>query len=145
MERYKKVIIARIFLLSMLALLAVGLGIFDVFWASAGVKANGIFEFQCGVTTALGILALFKMIQYSKGLRSEKGLQIQYNKENDERMKVIRAKAGMPMVLITSIAMFVAGIIIGYLNVTVFYTLIAAAVVQLVIASIIKLIYLKCL
>ena len=107
MEKYKKSIIIRVFLLSILALLAVGLGIYDVFWATDEVKASEIFEFQCGITTALGIFALIMMIRYHKTLRSEKELQIQYNKEKDERMKAIRAKAGMPMVLIFSVVIII--------------------------------------
>lgn len=70
METYKKIIIVRMFLLSMMALLAVGLGIYDVFWATAEIKASEIFEFQCGITTALGILALIRIIRYRKALRN---------------------------------------------------------------------------
>ncbi len=143
MEKYKKIIIVRVFLLSILALLAVGLGIYDAFWATDEIKASEIFEFQCGVTTALGILALIRIIRYGKTLHNDKELQIQYNKENDERMKAIRAKAGIPMVLITSIIMVVVGIIIGYSNMIVFYALIAAAAIQLVIACTTKFIYMK--
>ena len=143
MEKYKKGIIIRVFLLSVLALLAVGLGIYDVFWATDEVKASEIFEFQCGITTALGILALIMIIRYHKTLRSEKELQIQYNKENDERMKAIRAKAGMPMVLIFSVVIIIAGILIGYSNIVVFYALIVTAALQLVIACITKFVYTK--
>lgn len=143
MEKYKKVVIIRLFLLSILALLAVGLGIYDVFWATAEEKASNIFGFQCGGITALGILALIWIIRYRKVLRNERELKIQYDKENDERMKAIRAKAGMPMVLITSIVMIVLGIIIGYSNMTVFYALIAAAAAQLGIACVTKFIYTK--
>ena len=143
MEKYKKVITVRVFLLEILALLAVALGIYDVFWATAEVKAMEIFEFQCGITSALGILALIRIIRYRKTLQNEKELQIQYNKENDERTKVIQAKAGMPMILISSIVMVIAGIIIGYSNIVIFYTLIAAATLQLGIACITKFIYAK--
>ena len=114
-----------------------------MFWATAEVKASEIFEFQCGITTALGILALIMIIRYHKTLRSEKELQIQYNKENDERMKAIRAKAGMPMILIFSVAIIIAGILIGYSNIVVFYTLIATAALQLVIACVTKFVYTK--
>lgn len=143
MEKYKKTITVRVYLLSVLALLAVGLGVYDVFWAAAEVKASDIFEFQCGVTAALGILATTRIIWYRRVLRNEKKLKIQYNKENDERMKAIRAKAGMPIVLIASVVMIVLGIIIGYSNMTVFYTLIAAAAAQLFIACVTKFIYTK--
>lgn len=38
MEKYKKIMIVRMFLLSILALLTVGLGIYDVFLATAEIK-----------------------------------------------------------------------------------------------------------
>ena len=58
-------------------------------------------------------------------------------------MKAIRAKAGMPMILISSVVMVIVGIIIGYSNTVVFYTLIAAAALQLMIACITKFVYTK--
>ncbi len=92
-----------------MALFAVGLGIYDVFRAADEVSSSEIFAFQCGLTTALGVLAIVMIIRYSRALRSEKALQIRRNKENDERMKAIRAKADMPTVLIFSVAIIAAG------------------------------------
>lgn len=143
MEKYKNTLKIRQWMLLLLAAVASGLGIYDTFWASEEIKSSILFEFQCGLTTALGILAVIWIIRYSKVLRSEKELQIQYNKENDERMKIIRAKAGMPMLLISSIVMIVAGLIASYINTDVSYTLIATAICQMMIACIAKLIYRK--
>lgn len=143
MKAYRKTIITRTILLSALALFAAALGIYDAFFATAEMKANNIFHFQCGFTIALGALALILIIRYRKALQNEKALQAQYIKENDERMKAIRAKAGMPMNLIFSIVMIVIGIIIGYFNELIFTTLVVAAVIQLLASSIIKLIYTK--
>ena len=143
MKAYKKTIITRTILLVTLVLFAVGLGIYDAFFATAEMKANNIFNFQCGFTIALGALALILIIRYSKFLRNEKGLQEQYIKENDERMKAIRAKAGMPINLIFSIVMIVVGVVIGYYNELIFITLVTTAVIQLLASSIIKLIYTK--
>jgi len=72
-------------------------------------------------------------------------MQIQYNKEQDERMKTIRSKAGMPFVLIMIILMIITGMIFSYFNEVAAITLIGAASVQLVLATIIKLIYSKIL
>ena len=58
-------------------------------------------------------------------------------------MQYIRAKAGMPMLLVTSCVMVIAGIIAGYFNVTVFMTLTAAAMCQLLVGSLIKMYYMK--
>ncbi len=58
-------------------------------------------------------------------------------------MKAIRAKAGMPTVLIFSVVIIVAGILIGYSNTVVFYTLVATAALQLAIACVTKFVYTK--
>ncbi len=143
MDNYKKVIKKRIWMLSFLVLLAVGLGIFDTFWASAEMKESKIFAFQCGAITALGVFSAYFLIHYKKILQNEEDLKIQYNKENDERMKAIKAKAGMPMLLITSIVMIIVGVIAGYYNFTIFFTLIIAAICQLLTSFVVKLVYMK--
>ena len=61
MEKYRKTVIIRVILLSML-------GIFDAFGADGEEKSSEIFEFQCGLTTALGILAIVIIIRYCKAL-----------------------------------------------------------------------------
>lgn len=143
MENYKKVVKSRIWMLSLIVILAVGLAIFDVFWASDEMKESTIYGFQSGVIDALGILAAIFLIRYKKLLHNEKELKIQYNKENDERMKAIKAKAGMPILLITSLAMMIAGVIAGYFNFTIFTVLIITSVCQLLVSLVVKLIYTK--
>jgi len=68
---------------------------------------------------------------------------LEFNKENDERLKAIKAKAGLPMVLVTSVLMIIAGVIAAYFNATVFIVLIVAAVCQMMISGIVKLIYMR--
>src|SRR5699024_12274376 len=82
-----------------IVLSAIVLGIFDVFFASDTMKANVIFSFQSGLTAAGGILALLRIIQYSKVIHDETLLKLQYNQENDEQMKKIRDKSRMPKLL----------------------------------------------
>jgi hypothetical protein len=76
-------------------------------------------------------------------LRDEKKLKLQFNKEKDERLKAIRAKAGMPILLVTSVLMIIAGVIAGYFNATIFVTLIIAAVGQMIISGFVKMIYMR--
>lgn len=143
MKNYKKSITFRICGLSFMVLVAAILGIFDVFFASVKIKTSTVFGFQCGLTLGLAISALPLIIRYKKALRSEEKLQLLFNKENDERMKVIKSKAGMPMLLITSSVMIIMAIIIGYFNITVFYTLVAAVLFQLLAACIVKFVYMR--
>jgi hypothetical protein len=74
---------------------------------------------------------------------NEAALRKLYNQENDERMKAIRAKAGVPMVLILSIALVLAGMVIGYWSETIFVVLIGVALFQLTAAMLVKLCYMK--
>src|SRR5699024_11615494 len=114
MQAYRRVIITRMVLLAALALFAAGLGIYDAFFASDAIREHNVFAFQCGSTSALGVMALVCVMNYSQALRSDKILRQQYIKEHDERMQAIRAKAGMPLTLYFAVVMIAAGTLIGY-------------------------------
>ena len=58
MQAYRKVIITRMVLLAALAMFAAGLGIYDAFFASGAIREHNVFAFQCGSTSALGVMAL---------------------------------------------------------------------------------------
>lgn len=143
MEHYKKAIKTRILLLIILVVSAVALGVYDVFLATPETKESFIFGFQCGAAISMGTLAIVLICRYRAVLGDEKKLKLQFNKENDERRKAIRAKAGMPMLLITSILMIITGIIAGYFNPIIFVTLTAAALCQMLIGGIVKILYTK--
>ncbi len=143
MDKYRKVLKRRMYLLTIPILVAVGLSIYNVFFASERIKESFIFEFQFGAAISLGIISIAFLILYRRVLTDDKKLKLQYNKENDERLKAIRAKAGVPMLLITSIVMIIVGIIAGYFNLTIFITLVVAAVSQMLIAAVTKQIYLR--
>ena len=143
MEKYRKSVIMRITLLSAVVLAAVALGVYDVFFASEAAKESYIFGFQVGATTALGMISAVLIVRLRALLRDEQKLRLQYNKENDERYRAIRAKAGMPMLLISSVGMIAAGIVAGYYSKTVFVTLIAAAMCQMLVGVVIKQINLR--
>ncbi len=92
---------------------------------------------------ALGLAALAASIRITRMLKDEALLRKAYNKENDERLKMIRSRAGMPIILIMSILMFVVAIIFSSINETVFYTLLAAGYIQLLCAAGVKIYCLK--
>lgn len=138
MNNYKKTIKKRILLLSLPIILAVALGVYDVFWASDQIKATSIYGFQVGIIISVGLLATILVIRYRVLLKDENKLLLQFNRENDERIKAIKAKAGIPMLPFTSVLIIIAGVIAGYFNNLVFITLIAAAVFQMTICAIVK-------
>ena len=88
-------------------------------------------------------MLLFQLMKYRSALKDETKLRVLYNQENDERMQAIRAKAGVPMVLILSILLVLAGMIIGYWNETVFVVLIGVALFQLFTSAAVKFYYMR--
>ncbi|MDE6035741.1 MAG: hypothetical protein K2G36_07525 [Ruminococcus sp.] len=143
MEKYRKNLILRISVLSFVVLISAGLGIFNIFGTEENIKKNIIFDFQCGFITVFGLISAILIIRYSKAVKNPDKLKLLFNKENDERLRYIRSKSGMPMILISSVIMILSGTVFGYFNTTVFYTLIVASVFQLIISGILKMIYIK--
>lgn len=147
MEKYRKIVRIKMILLALLALTAVALGIYNVFFESdpgaSGFSAGMLSGFRTGMAIGIGGFALIQMIGLGKAIRDEKALKELYNKEHDERLRAIRAKAGMPLVLILSVLMLIAALIAGPLSVPVFYTLLIASFAQLLIGLCVKMYYMK--
>lgn len=147
MEDFKMIIKQRILLFTGLTLFTAVLGVYGFFAAgnseNAGISDGVVSGFQFGLIFGLGIVAFTQLIKLYLVVKDDKKLNMQYNKENDERMKAIRYKAGMPMLLITSVMMLIVAIIAGYFNIVVFYSLAVAAMVQLSIGAFAKLYYMK--
>lgn len=147
MEKYSKKVRIKMVLLSLLALTAVALGIYNVFFEgdteASGFSAGMLSGFRTGMAIGIGFFALIRLFFLGKAIRDEKTLKELYNKEHDERLSEIRAKAGMPLLLNTSVLMLIAALIAGPLNVTVFYTLLIAASVQLLTGLGVKMYYMR--
>ena len=143
MEGYKRTITRRQILLCLIVLIAAGIGIYDGLILDSVGSDNIVFSFQCGLAIGFGLLATIKIFHYNKVMKNDMQLKIEYNKENDERAKEIRSRAGMPMLMITSGIMILAGIIAGYFNELVFVTLILASICQLTIGAIVKVYYIR--
>lgn len=143
MEQYTKKLHSRILWLSLLVLITALVGVYDVFFASETLKNMPVFEFQGGVLASVCIFATFHIIKYNKILKDDNKLKLECNKENDERYKTIKSKAGLPLVPVLSILMMISGIIAGYYNITIFYTLIIVAICQILVSGFVKVIYMK--
>ncbi len=143
MEKYKKILKKRMAVFSALALLCVGLLVYNQFWAPETLKNNAVFAFQCGLAASGALLLGFVLIRYRRILADDAKLELNYRQENDERAKAIRAKAGYPMVVVLSLLLVLAGMIAGYFNTTIFAVLIAAALFQMFACVAVKLYYRK--
>jgi len=99
--------------------------------------------FRIGLIMGLGILGLVNIIHNIRIIRDEKKIQLYYNQLKDERMQAIRSKAGIPMILFTSLMILAAAIIAGNYSTPVFLTLLITAMVQLSISVAVKLYYMR--
>lgn len=143
MESFRKTLKARMLLMSLVLLAFAGILVYNQFFASEILKNSLSFSFQCGFSAAGGLVLAFLLAKYQRARADEAKLRLLYNQENDERMKAIRAKAGVPLVLILSLALVFAGMIIGYFNETIFVVLIGAALFQLTVSMLVKFYFMK--
>lgn len=143
MDNYKKKLKRRQSLFGVLALFGSLIGIYDSFVLDRSQNDDIILCFLIGLCSGIGLLAVLQIFRYRSILNDEAKLKAEYNCENDERMKEIKRRAGMPMLIITSALMILSAIIIGHFNITVFITLVAAAICQITIGGIVKLYYMK--
>lgn len=143
METYKKNIRTRTIFLFIAVLISGFFAVYDVFFVSESVKDNFIFGFQSGVVTALGVLCAAAAGRYSKILKDEKRLRQEYNRENDERLRAIRAKAGIPILPVLSVIIIIAGIAAGYFRPILFTSFVGIGMFQLLVCAAVKFIYIK--
>lgn len=141
MDTYQKKLKIRMLLLSCIILFCVAILLYNQFGAPDTLKNSLAFSFQCGFSASGSLVLVFWLMKYRVALKDEAKLRLLYNEENDERMSAIRAKAGIPMVLILSLALVLGGMVIGYWNETIFVVLVGVALFQLLVSLGVKLYY----
>ncbi|HPF16118.1 MAG TPA: hypothetical protein P5107_07565 [Thermotogota bacterium] len=148
MEKYRKNLRIRMLWMSLAIILAVSLLIMNsikmVEAAEGESFSTGFIDgFQNGLLAAMVGLFSVLIIKYLSIFRDEKKLKLWYNHEHDERRQQIKLKAGGNLVIINSVILLFAGIVGGYFNVVIFYSVIGCAVFQLLVSAVIKLYLLK--
>ena len=143
MEQFRKKIKTRMLLISIVLLVFIAILLYNQFGASDALKNSLAFSFQCGLSASGSLVLVFWLVKNRRALSDEAKLRLLYNQENDERMSAIRAKSGIPMVLILSMTLVLGGMIIGYFNETVFVVLIGVALFQLLVSLGVKLYYMR--
>lgn len=104
-----------------------------------------VIGFSAGLALGGGLLAIINIVRLCRIIKDEKKIRTYFNRLNDERLKEIRRRSGMPMLLYTSLLVLGAAMIASFFNEIVFYTLIAVSMVQLTIGCIVKLYFSKVL
>lgn len=148
MEKYKRTLQRRILLMALTMIVAaviLSLQVFGFFGAELESDfSNGVVTgLQSGLLTGLILVFTFFIIRYQRATQDIVKLKLLQNKENDERTKAIKQKSGGNIVIFYSVVFILAGIIAGYYNTTVFYTLIVCAVFQLNVSAFLKIYFLK--
>ena len=139
-EQYRKTVKLRIF--ALLALILVMLAVVLFGDKILYQLEEFVLCYLRGLCASGELAACFFAVRYRKALRDDTALRKLYNAENDERKKLIRSKAGVPFVLVTSVCMLLAAVVAGHFNLTVFYTLVAAALAQMLLSCGLKMFYL---
>ncbi len=149
MEAYKKTVRRRMVLSIFLAVVALALAvyIFGMYGSNPGGSAETGFitGFPCGICIGLFAACVVTVFRCADMLRDEKKLRLGYNRDNDERMKLIRAKAGYPFSVVTAVIMIIAGLLLARVNMTASLTAIACACGQLIVSVAFKAVYSKIL
>ncbi|MDF2819858.1 MAG: hypothetical protein K0R15_299 [Clostridiales bacterium] len=147
MEKYKKILKKRIIFLTIFVVFAVLLQIFIFYngYEVADIESfrDELVGFQTGLLCSMIILFVFQIVRYIRAMKNDTQLKKLYNCENDERRKDIKQKSGGNVLLFSSVVIIFAGIISGYFNEVVSYTLIACAFFQLNLCALLKLYYSK--
>ncbi len=135
MEAFKRELKKRIAYIRWFIIALALIGAYDYFMIrNTGEKTIAqkvAIGFQIAILVAIGILACIYLIKLTSTLWDEEKVRLLYAQEHDDTMKRFQEKAGMPMILISSMAMVLIGAVAAYFSIAVFYTLIAAAAAQM--------------
>lgn len=145
MEQYKNSLKSRIAVLcagiaAMVTLLVLGeCGVFREIGASR--FSEFLRGFQTGILFSVSIVFLFFIGRYIWLLRNDEKLKAAYYAENDERQKLIMMKIGGSAMYVCTVLILLAGIVAGYFNETVFFSLAGCALFLLLARLILKIYY----
>lgn len=140
-EAYRKTIHRRVIVMSVLGTLyAAAMVIMHLLDREPSEFA---LDFLLGAISALVTCFVLLVPRYRKALRDEQALRRLWNREHDERLQAIKARAGIPMLLYTSLAMIAGALLIAPWNMTVAVTLLVTATAQLIASVAVKLICMR--
>lgn len=143
MDAYRKTLKRRTLSMWLIALSAVILCTFFTFFTQREPRRDFVSGFQAGFQAGLVIAAILWTIRNKIILSDGERLRREYNRENDERLQLIHAKAGIPTMWLSSVIILVAGLVAGYFNFTAFVVLISVAAFQLLLSVVLRQVYSK--
>ena len=106
--------------------------------ADTGTYNDGfLLGFQFGLIMVALVKGILDERKLRRTLKDEKAIRLMYNEEHDERMQMLRAKSGAPMIQNMGMITILVAIVIGYFNFTVFYTLVSLVAIQMIISLVV--------
>lgn len=139
LEAYRKKVQRRLVWMRLLAVIFVVAELVGSRFVPDGNASNYVW----GMCVGGGFVALVVLFQQSKALKDDEKLRKMYIEEHDERKQAIRAKAGQPMVIYLSLGLAMTAAAVFFFNETVAITLALAAVAQMLVSLMVKLICTK--
>ena len=139
LEAYRKKVQRRLVWMRLLAVIFVVVELVGSRFVPDGNASNYVW----GMCVGGGFMALVRLFLQSKALKDDEKLRKMYIEEHDERQMAIRAKAGQPMVLFLSLGLVMIAAVVFFFNETVAVTLALAAVAQMLVSLIVKLVCMK--
>ncbi len=145
MEQYKKSLKVRIMVLSASIAALITLLTLNESGTFGVIGANEFSEFlrgfQTGILFSVCIVFGFLIGRYIWLLNNDEKLKAAYYTENDERHKLIMMKIGGNAMYVCTVAILIGGIVAGYFNEIVFFSLAGCALFLLIARCALKIYY----
>ncbi|MBP3649571.1 MAG: hypothetical protein J6K73_07305 [Clostridia bacterium] len=139
LEVYRKQVQRRLVWIRLLAVTFIVVELAVSRWIAESNATNFIW----GGCIGGAFVALVVLARQRKALKDDEKLRKMYIEEHDEPQQAIRAKAGQPMVMYLSLGMAMTAAVVFFFNETVAITLALAAVAQMSVSLIVKLVCMK--
>ena len=105
-----------------------------------GRSADGpVAGFLTGMAAGGAVMGFPVILRWGWAMKDDTRLKRIYHEEYDERLRAIRARAGLPMGLYLSLGMMAAGCAAGFFSETVMLTLVLAAGAKQLVCAAVKL------
>lgn len=140
MGGYERQLKSRIWVGRIFALIVIAIGVYDTFFAGVEVIDDHIVSFQKGLLVGIAFISIAIVIKAQATLKDHQELRLEYNRERDERSRLIQSKAGLSMIIYTSAAMILTASLIARSFPMAFIALVAAGVGQMLVAGVTKII-----
>ena len=126
MEKFRKTLRQRMLLAGLYCLLVLAVIAFKVFRPGDAHVSDYIAGMSLGMCVGIAFVAIFYIIQMALALRKEERLKKLYISETDERLSLIRTKAGGTGIVFSIGGLMLGAMVAGYFDAAVFFTLVGA-------------------